>query len=611
MLGFTRPYRPAMGLALCLSLLLVGADVARPYLVKVAIDNHILASTSDGPGLFWLGVGFFALMVATALLQYGQQYLLQMTGQRIIYDLRQAVFHHLTRLPMDFFDRHSSGSVVTRVSNDTEALHQLYAQVVVNLVKELLLLLGILAVMWHLSPGLTGVCLAVIPILLLLTDVYRRLVREARRRMRYWLSRLNACLAENLSGMQVIQAFVREKQQQAVFEEVNDAYYRAGTRVMTVNSVFQPLIVFVGNVALALLVWRGGVAALDGSVSFGAVFAFTQYVRQFFGPLSALADRFTQIQSAMASAERLYDFFQEPVGPEGETDGQDGFRFATPQGQAAPLPPVQVKEAALQPEASSPSAKNSGPKETGEPEPVRGDIRFEHVWFAYEGEDWVLKDIHFHVRAGETVALVGETGAGKSSITRLLLRFYEWQKGAVFLDGTDIRNLPVEQLRGCIGLVPQDVFLFAGNIRDNIALNRDVDAERMQQVVCLAGLEPLIRMLPAGLDTSIGERGVTLSMGQRQLLAFARALVQDPPILILDEATAHIDTASEQAIQEALRRISAGRTMIIVAHRLSTIRHADQILVLEQGRIVESGTHQALLARGGRYHELYTKQHAF
>jgi len=566
MLGYTRPFWPVMFLALCLSLLLVAADVARPYLIKVAIDNHILSRSPDGWGLLGLGALFLGLVLFSSLLQYAQQFLLEMTGQRIIYNLRQEVFAHFVRMPMSFFDRNAAGRLVTRVTNDTEALNQLYAQVVVNLVKEVLLLLAIFLVMWQMSPLLTGVCLAVMPLLFLVTQLYRRLVREARRNVRLWLSRLNAFLGENLAGMQVIQAFVREAQQQKAFDEINDAYYRAGMRIMTVNSVFQPVIVLLGNLALALLLWIGGVAALDDQVTFGVVFAFTQYVRQFFAPLSALADRFAQIQSAMASAERLFAFLQEPVGPEG-----------------------RAGTAAL-------------------PRPVRGEIVFDNVWFAYEEEDWVLKGVSFQVRPGETVALVGETGAGKTSITRLLSRFYECQKGSIRLDGMDIREIPVAELRSRMGIVPQDVFLFSGDIAGNIALNRAVSEERLHQVVRMVGLEAFIQSLPLGLRTPLGERGVTLSMGQRQLLAFARAIVDDPDILVLDEATAHIDSETEQAVQVALRRISQGRTMLIVAHRLSTIRHADKIILLERGRIVEMGTHEALLAKGGRYKELYTLQ---
>ncbi len=590
LLGYTRPFWPVMFLALCLSLLLVGADVARPYLVKVAIDNHILSQTTNGRGLLLLGAVFLALVLFSSLLQYAQQFLLQMTGQRIIYNLRQEVFAHLTRMPMAFFDRNAAGSLVTRVTNDTEALNQLYAQVVVNLVKEVLLLLAILLVMWQMSPRLTGVCLAVIPLLLLITQLYRRLVREARRNMRLWLSRLNAFLAENLSGMQVIQAFVRETRQKEAFEGVNGAYYRAGMRVMTVNSVFQPIIVLTGNLALALLLWNGGVAALDGQVSFGVVFAFTQYVRQFFGPLSALADRFTQIQSAMASAERLYDFLQEPVGPEGQN---------VDQGWKRPRDFVPVTVAA---------AERSG---IASSKPARGEVAFDNVWFAYEDEDWVLRGISFRVRPGETVALVGETGAGKTSIIRLLLRFYDYQKGRICVDGVDIRDMAVTELRSRMAMVPQDVFLFSGDIASNIALNRAVSEERLMQVARLVGLDGFIQSLPLGLRTPLGERGVALSMGQRQLLALARAIVDDPEMIVLDEATAHIDTETEQAIQDALRRVSRDRTMLIVAHRLSTIRHADKIILLERGQIVEMGTHEELLAKGGRYKELYTMQHSF
>jgi ATP-binding cassette subfamily B multidrug efflux pump len=522
----------------------------------------------DAPKIWRLGGLFFIAVAVAALLSIWQMNLLQFTGQRILHTIRDQLFRHIGRMPMSFFDRNPVGRLVVRVTQDTESLNNLFTQVIVTLVKDVLILIGIVAVMFHLNAELALLTMCVLPVLAALTFWYKTVVREAQRVTRAILSKLNSFLAENLSGMRITQMFVREQRQWEQFNELNEGFFRAGMRGTVINSVFQPAIGFVGNLAVALLLWYGGLRVLGGDLQFGVVFAFTIYVRQFFNPLMSLAEKYGQVQMAMVGAERIFDLLDEK--------------------------PAMT-------EASKPAAL---------PQQIRGEIRFENVWFAYNAEEWVLKDVSFTIRPGETVAFVGATGAGKSSIIQLINRFYDIQRGRILLDGIDIRELELSDLRRTVGIVQQDVFLFTGTIASNIRLNEDrISDEEVREAARRVHMDEFLRSMPEGYDTLLGERGVTLSLGQRQLLSFARAIVFKPQVLILDEATSNIDTETEIVVQQALADLSHGRTTMVVAHRLSTIQHADQIIVMHKGKVREIGNHRELLSQRGYYYRLHQLQY--
>ncbi|WP_274361889.1 ABC transporter ATP-binding protein [Paenibacillus thermotolerans] len=522
----------------------------------------------DYAGIWLLGAVFLAVVIGAAFLSIWQMNLLQETGQSILYKIRDDLFRHLSRMHMSFYDRNSAGRIVVRVTQDTESLNNLFTQVIVNLLKDILVLVGIIGVMLHMSVNLTLLTFIVLPFLAGLTFWYNHVIRAAQRRTRALLSRLNSFLAENLSGMRITQLFVRERKQWEQFNELNEAHYKAGMRGTVINSVFQPAIGLIGNFAVAMLLWYGGIRVLDGTLTFGVVFAFTIYVRQFFNPLLSLAEKYSQVQMAMVGAERIFDLLSEKPAIVDKPN------------------PVRLPEHG-----------------------VRGEITFEHVWFAYNEEDWVLKDVSFKIRPGETTAFVGATGAGKSSIIQLINRFYDIQKGRILLDGIDIRDIALEDLRKAVGIVQQDVFLFTGSIADNVRLNEmSITDEDVREAARQVRMDGFIRSLPDGYGTLLGERGVTLSLGQRQLLSFARAIVFKPQVLILDEATSNIDTETELVVQKALADISVGRTTLIVAHRLSTIQHADQIVVMHKGKVREIGNHNQLLAQEGYYYRLHQLQ---
>ncbi|OXM87085.1 ABC transporter ATP-binding protein [Paenibacillus rigui] len=536
----------------------------------VLLDEKALESfrKQDYTGFVQIGILFLLTVTAGAVLSYLQSNLLQFTGQKIIFNIRERLFTHLSRMSMSYFDRNPVGRLVVRVTQDTESLNQLYSQVVVNLVKDVIVLIGIVIIMLQMSPRLALLSFAVLPFLAALTFWYRSVIRHAQRVSRIILSRLNSFLAENLSGIRITQLFIREERQWEQFDHHNTEFYRAGMRGTVINSIFQPAIGFLGNLAIALLLWYGGASVIDGSITFGIVYAFTHYVRQFFQPLMSLAEKYNQIQTAMVGAERIFDMLDE-----------------------------------------KPSIVDA-PKTLSLPKQVRGEITFEHVWFAYNREDWVLKDVSFTIQPGQTIAFVGATGAGKSSIIQLINRFYDIQKGTIRLDGVDIRDIPLDELRRCISIVQQDVFLFTGDIASNIRLNnKAITDEQVFEAARMVHMDEFVRELPMGYDTPLGERGVNLSLGQRQLLSFARAIAFRPQILILDEATSNIDTETELIVQDALHNISAGRTTLIVAHRLSTIQHADQIIVMHKGKVREIGNHYQLLAQRGYYHRLYELQY--
>jgi ATP-binding cassette, subfamily B, multidrug efflux pump len=561
MLMFAKPYRKLLFFSLLLTGFIVIASLAQPFIIKVAIDSYI--KMNDYQGMMFLGIIYFLMIMVSSICTYFQNNTLQFTGQYVIYDFRQAIFKHLSLMQMDFFRKNPIGRLVTRITHDVESLNQLYSQVIVNLVKEVLILIGIIALMLYMSVKLTLICFLVIPVIAIVTFYFKRVLRDTQRKLRRLLSSLLSYLAENLSGMSVIQLFAREGKQLERFNELNEEHYRAGMRQTVINSIFNPSIGLFGNISLALLVWYGGRSVVDGSITFGTVYAFTHYVRQFFEPLRGLADRFNQIQAALASAERI---------------------FETLETEPTIVNPVNPKEL---------------------PEKVKGNIVFQHVWFAYKNEEWVLKDVHFRINQGETVGVVGATGAGKSSIIQLINRFYDNQKGIISLDGINIKDVHLNDLRRHIGIIQQDAFVFSGTVFDNIRLNHThVSNEEIIKAAKAVNIDSFFRMLPQGYNTMLGEEGTVLSAGQKQLLSFLRAMIADNDVLILDEATANIDTETEQAVQGALREMSKNRTTIIIAHRLSTIQHADKIIVLDKGRIVEMGNHQQLINNQSVYFQL-------
>ncbi|MDM5327502.1 ABC transporter ATP-binding protein [Neobacillus sp. CF12] len=565
MLMFAKPYRKLILFSILLTGFIVIASLAQPFIIKVAIDSYI--KMNDYQGMMYLGIIYFLLIMISSICTYFQNNTLQFTGQYVIYDFRQAVFKHFSDMQMDFFRQNPIGRLVTRITHDVEALNQLYSQVIVNLVKEVLILIGIIALMLYMSVKLTLICFLVIPVIAVVTFYFKRVLRDTQRKLRTILSKLLSYLAENLSGMSVIQLFAREGKQLELFNELNEEHYRAGMRQTVINSIFNPSIGLFGNISLALLVWYGGRSVVDETITFGTVYAFTHYVRQFFEPLRGLADRFNQIQAALASAERI---------------------FETLETKPTIINPVRPKEL---------------------PKKVLGNIVFQHVWFAYKNEEWILKDVHFRINQGETVGVVGATGAGKSSIIQLINRFYDNQKGTISLDGINIKEVHLEDLRRHIGIIQQDAFVFSGNVFDNIRLNHNhVSNEEIIKAAKAVNIDSFFSMLPEGYDTMLGEEGTVLSSGQKQLLSFLRAMIADNDVLILDEATANIDTETEQAVQETLRAMSKNRTTIIIAHRLSTIQHADKIIVLDKGRIVEIGDHQQLLKNQSVYYQLCQNQ---
>ncbi|NMB20934.1 MAG: ABC transporter ATP-binding protein [Firmicutes bacterium] len=637
LLKYAKPYWALIALCVVLLLAIAVTDLARPYLVKVAIDDHILGSNIsyvqveagvedeelisvqgytlrrvknasdaedvlrfelarqgdqqllrsvtgdlvltlspeevrelrgiDRAAILRLGIVLLIVVSLGFVLNYIQAYALQFTGQRIVFDIRRDIFNHLQRLALAFFDGNPVGRLVTRVTNDTQNLHEMYTAVLVNLFKDIFMILGIIVVMFRLNVRLALVSLATLPLIVVLTAIFRLKARAAYRETRVRLARINANFAENISGMRLVQIFRQEKRKFKEFDEVNSSHFRASMRELRVFAVFRPSIELVYSLAMALLIWVGGGQVVQGAIDFGVLYAFVNYIELFFRPINDLTEKYNIMQASMASAERIFLILdEEPAIAD----------------VANPLPMGEVK----------------------------GHIEFRNVWFAYVGEEWVLRDVSFTVEPGQTIAFVGATGAGKSTIMNLLSRFYDIQKGQILIDGKDIKELNIEELRRNVGLVMQDVFMFSGTIGENIRLNNPaIDKERVERVARHVNAHHFIDALPKKYDEPVTERGSTLSAGQRQLIAFARALAYDPAILILDEATANIDTETEMLIQDALPRLLAGRTSLVVAHRLSTIQDADKIIVLHRGKIREQGTHQELLAEKGLYHNLFLLQY--
>ena len=576
LLRYVRPYRGATGLAIALLLLASATDLVGPSLYRIAIDRYILpGSVNAGPAaadlrgvariaalyLLILGIGFGA--------RWLQSYLMQFVGQRAMTDLRMHIFGHVQALPVAFFARWPVGRLLTRVTHDVDALNELITSGVVAIFGDIATLVGITAVMLWMDWRLALVVFSVLPLVYLITERFRVRARDAYRAVRTRLARINAYLNEQIMGMTVVQLFTRERQSLRAFEARNDDYLQASLAAQRNFSRFYPEIQVVGTIAIALLLWYGGGQVVRQAVTLGILVAALQYADRFFEPIRDISDKFNLFQAAMASSERIFRLVDEPITLRDPPD-------------PVPLPRVQ------------------------------GRIEFRDVWFAYEeDEGWVLRGLSFTIEPGQSVAVVGHTGAGKTSIINLLMRFHDPQRGEVLIDGVDVRRVRQQDLRRHVGLVLQDVFLFSGTIEDNIRLGTAaITDERIRQAARYVGADRFIDVLPDGYRTEVQERGARLSVGQKQLVALARALAFNPEILlVLDEATSSVDAETEALIQEAMGKVLRGRTSIIIAHRLSTIQHADRIIVLHKGRIAEQGTHRELLDRGGIYAKLYRLQY--
>ncbi|MBP2027229.1 ABC-type multidrug transport system fused ATPase/permease subunit [Acetoanaerobium pronyense] len=654
LLGYAKPYALLLVLSFLAIILATGVDLARPYIIKVTVDNYIAASDepmtaftdmpenlpythfndlyfvrindlegaegeyqilsrenahyliegviprnspfeiregyiafenqeysyillsqdeylqfreNDFTGVRNMSLLLFLVLVGGFFFNYMQVYLLSYTGQRVIHSMRNELYSHVLNLPLKFFNKNPVGRLVTRVTNDMENLNELYTSVIVSFFKDIFLLLGIIIMMLSLSTEVSLVVFITLPIVVFASMMFRKKARAAYREVRRKLAVINSSLSENISGMGIIQIFAQEDRKYEEFFKINSEHKEASLRELFVFAIFRPTIDLIYYFALALLIWYGGGAVIRGSIQFGVLFAFISYLDQFFQPISDLSEKFNIMQSAMASSERIFELLDEKDGLEDSENVKEPFEF-------------------------------------------KGEVEFKNVWFSYDDEQWVLEDVSFKIEKGQTVAFVGATGSGKTTIISLIARLYEIQKGDILIDKVSIKDIPVKYLRKNVASVLQDVFLFTGDMRSNIRLNNaEISDEKVEEVSRFVNAHHFISKLKDGYNSLVEEGGSTLSSGERQLLAFARALAFDPKILILDEATSNIDTQTEVLIQEAIEKVIKGRTTIVVAHRLSTIQHSDNIIVMHKGKIREMGRHDELLKQKGLYHNLYLLQY--
>ncbi len=571
LLDYLRPYRWKVVLGVAVLLVVAALELLGPYLTKVALDDAI--PNGDLPLLGRLAIAYLAAMLLAFGLEYAQQILTTWLGQRIMFDLRRQIFGHLQRQSLRYFDRNPVGRLMTRVTNDVEVLNQLFSSGIVTVFGDVFTLIFIVGVMLWMDWRLALVAFAVLPFVVLVATVFRIRVREAYRDIRVRLARINSYLQERITGVSIVQLFGREEKTADKFSEINRDHLNAHLRSITYYALFFPVIEILTTVALAAILVYGGGRLIDGTISVGVVTAFLMYARRFFRPIQDLAEKYNMLQGAMASSERIFKLLDS---------------------EPSVMDPVEPRVL---------------------PEPGRGEIEFRNVWFAYTKDDadqewdWVLRDVSFRARPGERLAIVGHTGAGKTTLINLLMRFYEPQKGEILFDGIPVQEIAQRELRERIGLVLQDVFLFSRSVEYNIRLGRDdIDDDRVRQAAARVGADTHIARLPQGYQEPLGERGTSLSVGQRQLLSFARALAFDPLVLVLDEATSSVDSELEHQIQQALETLLEGRTSLVIAHRLSTVQSADRILVFHHGELREAGTHEELLEVGGLYARLYELQ---
>jgi len=604
LLRYLAPYKWQVAIALGSILLKVGADVLGPYLTKIVIDRYLapvpglhtrfdrFLSSNPFVGIAQIAALYVGLLVFSFLLEYLQTYYMQWAGQMVMFDLRKEIFRHLQRMHIGFYDKNPVGRLVTRVTSDVDALNEMFTSGVVSIFEDVFVLAGIVAIMLQMNTKLALITFAVLPLIAIATKIFRDKVRDSYRRIRVAIARINAYLQEHVSGMVVLQLFSREERAFQKFSDVNATHMDAFKDAIMAHAVYYPVVEILSSIAIACVIWFGGNDVIRGASTIGILAAFIQYAQRFFRPIQDFSEKYNILQSAMASSERIFKLLDTPV------------------------------------EITSPAVtkKPEGP----------GRIEFDHVWFAYRNipidtgdgkngkgasragadihtttePDWVLRDLSFVIEPGETVAIVGHTGAGKTTIISLLMRFYDVQKGAIKMDGVDVKDMDLADLRRRFGVVLQDPFLFTGTVEGNIRLGTQfITDEDVQQAAIDVNLADFIRTLPQGFKEEVRERGSTLSTGQKQLISFARALAHNSKILILDEATSSVDTETEFKVRDALSRMVQGRTSVVIAHRLSTVQRADKIIVMHKGLVREEGTHQQLLAQRGIYYKLYQLQY--
>jgi len=597
LLRYLRPYSWQVAIALGAIVLKAAADVVGPYLTKIAIDKYLVRSTGPGShsflgkflsstplvGIAQVGAMYVGLLVVSFFLEYLQTYFMQWTGQKVMFDLRSQIFRHLQQMDIGFFDRNPVGRLVTRVTTDVDALNEMFTAGVVSIFEDVFVLAGIIVIMMRMNWKLALITFAVLQLIFFATLVFRDRVRDSYRRIRVAIARINAYLQEHVTGMMVVQLFNRERRAYERFEKINASHMDAFKDAIMAYAVYYPVVEVLSSIAIACVIWFGGNDVLRGVTTLGVLVAFMQYAQRFFRPIQDLSEKYNILQSAMASSERVFKLLDTP---------------------ATIVSPASTREPA-------------GP----------GRIEFDHVWFAYRNipigdgasdgngagssePDWVLRDVSFVIEPGETVAIVGHTGAGKTTMISLLMRFYDVQRGAIRIDGVDLREMDLPTLRRRYGVVLQDPFLFTGTVEENIRLgSKWIRDEAVEEAAEQVNVADFIRTLPQGFKEPVRERGTTLSTGQKQLISFARALAHNPRILILDEATSSVDTETEFRVRDALSRMVEGRTSIIIAHRLSTVQRADKIIVMHKGQLREVGSHQQLLAQRGIYWKLYQLQY--
>jgi ATP-binding cassette, subfamily B, multidrug efflux pump len=577
---YLRPYKWRVVLALALVAVVTPLELAPPWLFWKAIDGyftptlkHLVPETVAWRGIEWISLVFLLVLISDFLAQYAQIRIMQRVGQQTMYDMRREIFAYIQRMPMSYFDRNPVGRLVTRVTTDVDALNDLFAAGVVTMINDFFLLAVMAALLFSVDHKLAFDAFAVLPFIFVVTYFFRKFVRDANRRIRTAIARINAFLQEYISGMSAVQLFNRERKARIEFANRNRDNMLAWRDAILAFALFYPAVEFLSIATITLIYWSGGNRVLSSGLSLGVLTAFTMYATRFFRPIQDLSEKFNILQSAMAASERIFKLLDEPITIDSTAEA---VRLDSP----------------------------------------RGEIEFRNVWFSYRDvpepsdEDWVLRDVSFRIEPGQTLAIVGHTGAGKTTLISLLLRFYDVQRGQILLDGIDIRKINIQNLRQQFGIVLQDSFLFTGTIESNVRLGSPgIDRKTVERAIDEIGLGEFVRALPEGVDASVNERGSTLSVGQRQLICFARALAHNPRFLILDEATSSVDTKTELQIREALDRLLSGRTSLVIAHRLSTIQYASRILVFHKGRLREQGAHQELLAQRGIYYRLYQLQY--